>query len=165
MGIAHDLALLDLSVLLEHLGDLALGKVGVDASDEEVGAWVHGTIIIVVLRARATLCAIHWNSQSYKDSVCNSWVDKPVMVAAGGSRAAARLIIIVTRRTRRGTSVVAVVPGSLVWTKKSWSTNLSSIRGKNNNMGVLSSSRVVMKTPGRDLGGLTHLVDGCAGRL
>lgn len=47
MGITHDLALLDLAVLLEHLGDLGLAQAGMDASDKEVRAGVDGSVIIV----------------------------------------------------------------------------------------------------------------------
>ena len=46
MGVLHDLALLNLAILLEEAGDLSLGKLGVDTSDEEVGAGVDRTIFI-----------------------------------------------------------------------------------------------------------------------
>jgi hypothetical protein len=45
--VAHDLALLDIAILLKHLGDLGLGELGVDAGNEEVRARVYSTIIIV----------------------------------------------------------------------------------------------------------------------
>lgn len=58
MGIKHDLALLDVAIFLEETGDLLLRKARVDAGDEEVGAWVDGTIIAgwtaLVLGGRAT---------------------------------------------------------------------------------------------------------------
>lgn len=38
--VAHDVALLDLSVLLKQAGDLLFSEAWVDAGDEEVGSWV-----------------------------------------------------------------------------------------------------------------------------
>lgn len=49
VGVLHDLALLDLAILLEEAGDLSLLETGVDAGDEEVGAGVDGTIVILVV--------------------------------------------------------------------------------------------------------------------
>lgn len=49
VGVLHDLALLDLAILLEEAGDLGLLETGVDAGDEEVGAGVDGTIVILVV--------------------------------------------------------------------------------------------------------------------
>jgi hypothetical protein len=49
--VAHDLALLNLAILFEHLGDLSLGQARVDSGDEEVGAGVDGTIIVVLGRS------------------------------------------------------------------------------------------------------------------
>lgn len=48
MGITHDLALLDCSVLSEQTGDLILSQAGVDAGDEEVGARVDSAVIVTV---------------------------------------------------------------------------------------------------------------------
>ena len=47
MGVLHDLALLNVTILLEEAGDLLLAQAGVNASDEEVGAGVDGTIIVL----------------------------------------------------------------------------------------------------------------------
>ena len=57
MGVLHDLALLNLAILLEEAGDLSLGKLGVDTSDEEVGAGVDRTIFIpaTILLSRRTV--------------------------------------------------------------------------------------------------------------
>lgn len=54
VGVAHDLALLDGSVLSEQTGDLILGQAGVDAGDEEVGARVDSAVIVAVATAVAT---------------------------------------------------------------------------------------------------------------
>ena len=51
VGILHDLALLDLTILLEEAGDLGLLKTRVDAGDEEVGTRVDGTVVILVVVA------------------------------------------------------------------------------------------------------------------
>ena len=57
VGVLHDLALLNLAILLEEAGDLSLGKLGVDTSDEEVGAGVDRTIFIpaTILLSRRTV--------------------------------------------------------------------------------------------------------------
>jgi hypothetical protein len=47
VGIAHDVALLDLAVLLEQARNLLLGERGVDAGDEEVGALVAALILLL----------------------------------------------------------------------------------------------------------------------
>jgi len=48
VGILHDLALLDLAVLLKEAADLGLLEARVDAGDEEVGAGVDGALIVLV---------------------------------------------------------------------------------------------------------------------
>lgn len=53
--VAHDLALLDITVLLEHASDLLLGQTGVDAGDEEVGARVDGAVIVTVATSGTSL--------------------------------------------------------------------------------------------------------------
>jgi hypothetical protein len=56
--VAHDVTLLDLAILLEETSDLLLGKRGMDASDEEVGARVAAARVVILLvtlsRRRAT---------------------------------------------------------------------------------------------------------------
>ena len=64
VGVLHDLALLNLAILLKKARNLCLGESGVNASDEEVGARVDGSIVIITTAtttAAATLvlgCAI-----------------------------------------------------------------------------------------------------------
>ena len=48
MGVAHDLALLDGTVLGEQASHLILRQAGVDTSDKEVRAGVDGTIVVTV---------------------------------------------------------------------------------------------------------------------
>jgi hypothetical protein len=55
MGIAHDVALLDLTVLLEETRDLFLRERGVDARDEEVGARVDAVVFLAVALAVAVV--------------------------------------------------------------------------------------------------------------
>jgi hypothetical protein len=47
VGVAHNVALLNLAVLFEETRDLFLGKRGVNARDEEVGALVAALIFLV----------------------------------------------------------------------------------------------------------------------
>jgi hypothetical protein len=51
--VAHDVALLDLAILLEETGDLFLGERGVDARHEQVGARVATTRLVIFLVARS----------------------------------------------------------------------------------------------------------------
>lgn len=51
MGVLHDLAFLNLTVLLEEARNLAFRQSGMDASHEQVGAGVDGAVFIVVLVA------------------------------------------------------------------------------------------------------------------
>jgi len=44
--IKHDLAFLDVTILLEETSDFLLVEARVDASDKEVGAWVDRAIIL-----------------------------------------------------------------------------------------------------------------------
>lgn len=44
--VKHDLALLDLTVLLEKTSDLGFGETWVDASNEQVRPWVDGAIVL-----------------------------------------------------------------------------------------------------------------------
>jgi hypothetical protein len=57
MRVQHDLALLDITILLEETGYLSLGKARMDTSDEEVRTRVDGAIILgrasLVLDGRA----------------------------------------------------------------------------------------------------------------
>jgi hypothetical protein len=47
VGIAHNVSLLDLAVLLEETRDLLLGEGRVDACDEEVGALVAAALVVL----------------------------------------------------------------------------------------------------------------------
>lgn len=60
MWVTHDLALLDLSVLLEQAGDGLFGETRVDASNEEIRAWIYGTRVVVII-GRAVVGADEWS--------------------------------------------------------------------------------------------------------
>jgi hypothetical protein len=55
--ITHDVALLDLAILLKQTCHLLLGETRVNAGHEEVGAWVTGTRIVRVLILATTTTA------------------------------------------------------------------------------------------------------------
>lgn len=46
MGVQHDGAVVDITVLLEETRNIGLGQTGMNASDEEVGAGVDGALIL-----------------------------------------------------------------------------------------------------------------------
>ena len=60
VGILHDIALLDFSVLAEKTSYLLLGQAGVDAGDEQVGAGIAGAFVLIVLAA-----LWRWTTASY----------------------------------------------------------------------------------------------------
>jgi hypothetical protein len=73
--VAHDVALLDLTILLEQTCDLILGQRRVNASDEEVGALVAALFRLTVARLRRRATAV------------------TVVAAVGGGTAGARVVI------------------------------------------------------------------------
>jgi hypothetical protein len=93
--IAHNLALLHITILLKHLGDLIFSKTRVDSSNEEVRSWVHSTIIVLVLGTRVASRAA-------------------VGIAVGRSRPATTTVVVVTSRARGGAAVVTFVARRLV---------------------------------------------------
>lgn len=94
VGVAHDLAFFNVAILLEHLGDLSFGQLGVDAGNEKVGARVDSTVVVVT-RSRYVLHVA-------------------VAMTTGRGGATAATLIVVTR-SRRGASVVALVSRSLIF--------------------------------------------------
>jgi hypothetical protein len=46
VGVQHDGAVVDITVLLEETRNIGLSQTGVNASDEEVGAGVDGALIL-----------------------------------------------------------------------------------------------------------------------
>lgn len=51
--ITHNIALLDFAVLLEQVGDVSFSEAGMNAGDEEIGAWVRVGIIGLRVGGRA----------------------------------------------------------------------------------------------------------------
>lgn len=90
--IAHDVALLDLTVLLEQACDLVLGQGRVNAGDKEVGALVAALVLLTVarLRRRATGCT----SGGCPSLQRLRYIPAVAVVAAvGGGTAGARVVI------------------------------------------------------------------------
>jgi hypothetical protein len=73
VGIAHDVALLNFTILLEETCDLVFSQTGVDAGDEEVGALVAALILLTVARLRRRATAV---------------------TVVGGSAAGARVVVV-----------------------------------------------------------------------
>lgn len=94
VGIAHNLALLDLTVLLEEARNLSLGQLRVDTSDEKVGSRVDGTIITTVI------------------AHLRVGLRSAVTVVVWGRRAAARRLVAVIASGRR--AAVAIVARSIL---------------------------------------------------
>lgn len=67
--VAHDVALLDLSVLLKQARDLVFGQAWVDTSDEQVGSWVDGLAVAIAATAAAVL--LSWSLVTLFWSVCD----------------------------------------------------------------------------------------------
>jgi hypothetical protein len=106
--IKHDLALLDLTILLEQASDLGLGETWVDAGDEQVRSRVHGAI---VLRRRSTvvLWATGWAVSVRIDALLTGMRNLPridVAIANWGSRAATWAVV--AARAWRGATVAFV---------------------------------------------------------
>jgi len=58
--VAHDIALLDVAILLEQTSDLILGKAGMDSGDEEVRAGVARVVVLTLLaRLRRWSATVH----------------------------------------------------------------------------------------------------------
>lgn len=131
MGVSHDLALLDIAILLKHLGDFCLAQTGVDASDKEVGAWVDGTVVIAISGASGMValtvavavildatdesqqCQYKVQERCLRKEI--TYDDLHIPIAARGSGAATTPFVVVANRARRGTPVVALVARGLVW--------------------------------------------------
>jgi hypothetical protein len=89
VGIAHDLAFLNLTVLLEEPSDLLLCQLGMNAGDEEIRTRVGSSILIAIL---ATLgCAV------------------AVIVHAAGRHGAATAGILAVITTGRSAAVTVIV--------------------------------------------------------
>jgi hypothetical protein len=114
VGVLHDLALLDLAVLLEEAGDLGLLDARVDAGDEEVGARVEGALVVLAAAivldgsAAAGISGRLCEGCTVGIIVCS---DVPV-VGVGGHGAAARVVAVIATRRR---TTVAVVARAIVW--------------------------------------------------
>lgn len=107
--VTHDVALLHLAILLEQALDLLLAEARVDASYEEIGAWVAAVVVSTVWRrATSLLSAAAWIHHVSIDQVL------PAVAIVGRSAASARIVQVATVTARR-TAAVAVVASRLVY--------------------------------------------------
>jgi len=98
MRIQHDLALLDITILLEETGYLQLGETRMDTGDEEVRTRVDGAIIL----GRASLVLGGWTTTI------------GLAVTVGGCRATSTSSRTLTTGWSRACAAVTLVTGSLL---------------------------------------------------
>jgi hypothetical protein len=115
VGVPHDLAFLNLAILLEEALDLGLLDARVDAGDEKVRARVHALVVLVAIvvlggSAAGRVLADGLKTRKHDWESLLGTRDIPV-VAVGRQRATARIMTIVA--TRRGTTI-AIVARSVV---------------------------------------------------
>lgn len=111
MRVLHDLALLDLTILLKEAGDLGLLQARVDAGDEEVRSGVDGTRVVII----GTIVALDGRTICRGQQLYELWVgivcvmDGVPVVALGGHGATTRFVTVIA--TRRRTTVAFVARG------------------------------------------------------
>jgi hypothetical protein len=113
MGVEHDRAVLDITVLLEQTRNVGFGQARVDTGDKQVGAAIKGTFLILFLlqvrlaqRARAMITS-EWTRIEKKQWTMDIPVITVVGAAVGGAAASAVTSGLIARRG----AAVAVVPG------------------------------------------------------
>jgi hypothetical protein len=97
MGIAHDLALLDITIFLEHFRNLGFCQSRMNAGYKEVWARVDCAIVILMLGTRWILGATM------------------IRIAIGRSWPTTNLIILFAKGTGRGASIVTFVTRTLIF--------------------------------------------------
>jgi hypothetical protein len=97
--IAHNLALLYVSILFKHGGYVSFGQTRVDAGDEKVGAGVLAFFLVV----RAAQRVRHSHLRS------NEMGNVPAVAASVGRRTASTRIRAAAHVTSRGAGVVAII--------------------------------------------------------
>lgn len=115
MWVTHNVALLDLTILLEEAGDFLLAQTWVDSGDEQVGARVGGLIVVVVV----TLALGGLSVASVILASCREWCEEsassPIAAAVGGLVAGTGVDIAVTvnergaRAITRGVFALAII--------------------------------------------------------
>lgn len=109
MGIAHDVALLDLSILLKEAGDLFLAESWMNAGDEEVGSSVHGVLAIISILLWRTLITV---STSVGRLIADA--DVAIAVAVWGAGAVSGWVVAVVLVGALVAAVVCVQVGHSV---------------------------------------------------
>jgi hypothetical protein len=115
MGVEHDRAVLDITVLLEQTRNVGFGQARVDTGDKQVGAAIKGTFLILFLlqvrlaqRARATITS-EWTRTRIEKK---QWMmDIPVITVIGAAVGGAAASAVTSRLIARRGAAVAVVPG------------------------------------------------------
>jgi hypothetical protein len=107
--VAHDVALLDLAVLLEQTCDLLLAQAGMDAGDKEVGALVAAAVCIARLRGRSAVylsaaARAHRRKEQHIPAITG-------VTSAGRGTAGAGIVHVATVGTRRPAAVAVVATG------------------------------------------------------
>lgn len=111
--VKHDLALLDLTVLLEEASDLGLGQAWVNAGDEQVRSRVHGAIVLG-RRSTVVLGATGWTVSVRIDALRTGMRNLPrIDVAIAGWGCRATTWALVAARAWRG-AAIAFVTWSLI---------------------------------------------------
>jgi hypothetical protein len=113
MGIKHDLTLLDITILLEETSNLLLRQTRMDASDEEVGAWVDSAII---LRSTTITLGRTTKMLEYVEQKRSSCIPRlSVTIASRGGRAtrSTSRAVVATGWARR-CAAITFITGSLV---------------------------------------------------
>jgi fatty acid desaturase len=115
MWVKHDLALLNLTVLLEETSHLSLRQTWVDAGDEQVRAWVNSAIILWWWTT-VVLWATWWSHVSVGGIVVSRVAGciPRVVTITRGRRAATRAIVAAWAWGGAALTLV-VVTWSLVW--------------------------------------------------
>lgn len=105
--VAHDVALLNLTILLEQTCNLLLGQTGVDTGDEEIGARVAAAIVSARLGGRTTVSS----STTARVYPASQRQHLPAIASVGRGAAGARVVHVATITARRPTAVAVVATG------------------------------------------------------
>lgn len=89
--VAHDVALLDFTILLEETCDLVLGQRWMNAGDEEVGALITALISFTVARLRWGATATRVSKRCLQ---CSADDYIPAVTVVGGSAAGAGVVVV-----------------------------------------------------------------------
>jgi hypothetical protein len=105
MGVAHDVALLDIAILFKETRDFILSERGVDAGDEQIRARVAALVVVVpALWWRATASMLKAVPSRKED---RSSINLPAIATTGRGTAVTRSVVA-TVSTRRPAAIAFV---------------------------------------------------------